>query len=369
MTLVPDGSADNEVGLSSDNDGLIAVMNVAAKADASPSRPTADGKGVADESGEVTCVSTDAAFAVQELEVIGGFKVHPLASRFELIVGKEFDDLVEAVRRAGTVAAVEFHEGLLIDGRNRVRAVEELRRQGVEIELPTTEWQPKGDETLAEHIYSVNVNRRHLTADQRVAHAIEFLPIIRQSRQERQAATRFGADGRNTVAQNSSPPDGPADKPRRTSQEKDAASTVGQLATLCSVTLHKARQGIAFDKALRDGTLGPADFDAVVQGDKLLRNVTPARKSAAGTQSSSRKTARAAVDAMFTNEVDYDDNDEVIVDAIDVVDEWEEAPDVTVDEISRRWERFKGHFAVADHGELRKKLAKIIADEQRAFDR
>jgi len=35
-----------------------------------------------------------------------------------------------------------------------------------------TEWQPKGDETVAEHIYSGNVNRRHLTVDQRVAHAI-----------------------------------------------------------------------------------------------------------------------------------------------------------------------------------------------------
>jgi hypothetical protein len=311
-------------------------------------------------------VATNVAFADQELEVIGGYKVHPLASRFELIVGKAFDDLVDAVRRAGTVAAVELSEGLLIDGRNRVRAVEELRRQSVEVELPTTEWQPKGDETLAEHIYSVNVNRRHLTADQRVAHAIEFLPIIRQSRQERQAATRFGADGRNTVAQNSSPPKGTGEKPSRTSQEKDAASSVGHLKTLCGVSRHKAIQGDALEKGLRDGTVSPEDFAAVIQGTKPLRAVVPGKKKAAGKKTSSKKASRPAIEVMFASEADADG---VIVDAIEVVDELEDTPDVTVDEISRRWERFKSHFAVADHGELRKKLAKIIGDEQREFDR
>ena len=295
-----------------------------------------------------------------ELEVIGGYKVHPAASRFSLIVGKDFDDLVEAVRRAGTVAAVEFHNGLLTDGRNRVRALEELRRQGIVIELPTTEWQPTGDETIEEHIYSVNVNRRHLTPDQRVAHAIEFLPIIRTSRPERLAASRFVADDRNTVAQNSPPPEGTGEKPSRTSQEKDAASSVGQLKTLCGVSRHKASQGIALDKGLRDGTVSPEDFAAVMQGTKPLRAVAPVKK-AAGKKTSSKKAPRPAIDLMFASESDAD--------AIKVVDDLEDTPDVTVDEISRRWERFKNHFAVADHGELRKKLANIIADEQRDFDR
>jgi len=301
-----------------------------------------------------------------ELEVIGGLLVHPLASRFALIVGKEFDDLVEAVQRSGTVAAVEFHDGLLIDGRNRVRAVVELRRQGIEIELPTIEWQPKGEETVAEHIYSVNVNRRHLTVDQRVALAIDFLPTIRQSRLQRQSASRFGAGGRSTAEQNSSPPDGQAEKPTRTSQEKDAASSVGQLATLCGVTRHKASQGITLDKSLKDGTVSLDDFSAVIQGTKPLRKVLPVKKKASGKKPSSKKTSRPAVDLMFTSESHDDD---LIADAINVVDDEQESPDVTVDEISRRWERFKGHFAVADHGELRKKLAKIIADEQREFNR
>ena len=56
------------------------------------------------------------------------------ASRFTE-TGREFADLVEAVQRSGTVAAVEFLDRLLIDGRDRVRAVDELRRQGIDIEL------------------------------------------------------------------------------------------------------------------------------------------------------------------------------------------------------------------------------------------
>jgi hypothetical protein len=123
------------------------------------------------------------------MEEIGGFKVHPLASLFPLIVGKIFDDLVEAAARAGRLQPVEVHDGLLIDGRNRLRVQEELRRRGIEIDLPVVAWEPSGEETVEEHIWSVNANRRHLTDDQRAAIGISFLPFIRRSCQERQAAT------------------------------------------------------------------------------------------------------------------------------------------------------------------------------------
>jgi hypothetical protein len=300
----------------------------------------------------------DSPAAERPLEVIGGFKVHPLASRFPLIIGKEFDDLVEAVQRAGTVAAVEFYEGLLIDGRNRVRAVEELRRQGVEIEVPTTEWQPKGDETVEEHIFSVNVHRRHLTDDQRVALATEFLPIIRQGRQARQAATRFGASARNTVAQNSSPPEGTAEKPSRTSQEKDAASSVGQLATLCGVSRHKASQGIALDKGLRDGTVSPGDFAAVIRGTKPLRELVSPRRNDSRKKSLSQVSTRTAAECMFDDCWGDADATDSTVD-----------PPPTEEEFRHRWDRyFKQHYAITDHCELRKIALRVIDKERRDFD-
>lgn len=283
----------------------------------------------------------------EPLEVIGGFTVHPAASKFPLMVGKDFDELVEAVHRAGTVTAVEMHKGQLIDGRNRVRAVEVLRSRGIEIELPTIEWQPVGDETVEEHIYAVNVHRRHLTDDQRVALATLFLPLIRQRTHERQAATRFGRDGRPAAALTSALPVQPAGGTPRTGRDKDAASAVGQLAMLSNVSRHKALQAAKLYDRVSNGDIPPESLDAVTSGKALLRDVVPGKQRPAA-----RKTSVTVCD--------HTASDECVV-----VDE----PEVTEDEVRRRWERFKMPFAISDHSVLRRVLSRIIAEEQRQFDR
>ena len=297
------------------------------------------------------------------LEVIGGFTVHPLASRFPLIVGKEFDDLVGAIRHAGTLAPVELHDGLLIDGRNRVRAVEELRRQGVEIELPTSEWQPKGDETVEEHIFAVNMFRRHMTDDQRVTLATLLLPAIRESRLQRQAATRFGAAAQNMAATNSPPPSDAVDGPHRSSRHKDAASSVGQLAALCKVSQHKARQAAVLADGVASGAISPAEFDAVTAGAKRLCEIVPARKDADGKRAASKAPSRPAAEFVFDSVWDADDGDDD--DARDA-----SSPEVTEEDVRHRWDRFfKQHYAIADHGELRKIALRVIDQERREFDR
>lgn len=281
-----------------------------------------------------------------ELEVVGGFTVHPLASRFPLIVGKDFDDLVEAAARAGRLQAVEVHEGLLIDGRNRVRVREELRRQGIEIDLPVLAWEPSGEETVEEHIWSVNANRRHLTDDQRAAIGISFLPFIRRSCDARQAATRFGQRG--TVEQNSSPPAEATAGSRRTSREKDAASSVGQFAAMCNIGLHKARQAVAIADRVETGEISSTEIVAVATGAKRLRNVAPAKRSADGKKTAKQKPARPEAELMFAAVPD--------------------SPAPTDQEIRERWERFKRPFAVGDHREVRRLLKQIITEEQREFD-
>jgi hypothetical protein len=348
MTLVPDGSADNEVGLASDNGGFIAIMDVAEATSTTTSQSVAGGEESAEETGEIVGEVTEAAFADQELEVIGGFRVHRLASLFPLIVGEEFDELVEGIRVAGTVAAVEFNDGLLIDGRNRVRAVEELRGRGVEIELPTVEWQPTGDETVEGHIFSVNVHRRHLTDDQRAALGIDLLPIIRRSRKERQAATRFGQRG--AVALISSPP-GEDTAAKRTSREKDAASTVGQFAAMCNIGTHDARQAVALVKGVESGEISSSEIVAVATGKKRLRDVVPSKRSSGKAKPTSKKSSRHAVEALF-----------------EVVSVEDDEPAVTEQEVHRRWEKFKRSFAIADHRELRRLLMKKLRAEQQEFD-
>ena len=236
----------------------------------------ADGVAIIEPTGSVT----DAPTTEPEYEVIGGYRVHRLASRFPLIVGKEFDELVGAAARAGRLQAVEVHGGLLIDGRNRLRVQEELRRRGIEIDLPVVEWEPSGDESVEEHIWSVNANRRHLTDDQRAAIGISFLPFIQRSSLERQAATRFGQRG--PVEEISSPPEEPAATPRRTSRNKDEASSVGQFAAMCRIGIHKARQAVALADGVEVGEISSVEIVAVATGEKRLRDVVPGKRSSGG---------------------------------------------------------------------------------------
>lgn len=282
-----------------------------------------------------------------ELEVVGGFRVHPLASRFPLIVGKDFDDMVESARIARAVTPVELHDGLLIDGRNRVRVVEELRRQGVEIKLPTVEWQPTGDETVEERIFALNVHRRHLSDDQRAALAAYFLPIIRRARRERQEASRFGS--REPAAQISSPPDEPAAATRRTSQEKDAASTVGQFAALCDIGLHKARQAIAIADGVAAGTISPTELDAVAAGEKRLRDVARSAGLACKRKRPTKTSDEPAA--------------ELIIDATPAgFDE---------EEVRRRWDkwwdRFKQGYPITEHRAVHRIATQRLKEEQRKF--
>lgn len=281
-----------------------------------------------------------------ELEVICGFTVHPLASRFPLIVGKEFDDLVEAAARSRRLQPVEVHAGLLIDGRNRLRVQEELSRRGIKIDLPVVEWEPSGEETVEQHIWSVNANRRHLTDDQRAAIGLSFLPFIRRSCDVRQAATRFGQRG--AAEEISSPPAEGTVRSRRTSRDKDAASSVGQFAAMCNIGLHKARQAVALADGVEAGEISGVEINRVATGAKRLRDVSPAKRASGKRRLMSTEIVRPEV--------------ELILDAAP------DSPAPSDQEIRERWERFKQPFAVGDHREVRRLLKQIITEEQREFD-
>lgn len=218
---------------------------------------------------------------VREPEIIAGYPVHPLASKWPLIVGQPFEDFVEAAALSGRLQPVEIHEGFLIDGRNRLRVQEELRRRGTEIDVPVVNWEPSGDETIAGHIWAVNAHRRHQTADQlAVLAASTFLPAIKAEREARQLASRFGSNDEGTAASDSTPPDGQAVTAPRTSAEKDAASSAGCLAALANVSIYKARQAIALHNAVEAGEVSKTEVDAVVAGDKPLSAALPRRKKA-----------------------------------------------------------------------------------------
>jgi hypothetical protein len=312
--------------------GAVETTHAHVRTDASPEEPTGTAPGE--------------SYGTR-LELIAGYRVHPLASKFPLIVGKEFDDLVEAAARAGRLYPVETHKGLLIDGRNRLRVQEELRRRGIEIDLPVVEWEPSGDETVEEHIWSVNANRRHQTADQLAVIALAFLPAIRAAREAQQVASRFGKSRGNAAASKAPPPPGaPAEDGGRTSAEKDAASSAGCLAALANVSHYKARRAIALHDAVEAGEVSEDELDAVLAGEKPLSAAAPRRTKVA------KKKARPEV-------WDEGDDEEIVIDA---------APTPSEAEARRRWTLQASDFAIADLPEWRRLFMKVIGDEQQMYD-
>lgn len=84
---------------------------------------------------------------------------HEYADIFPWIEGQAFDDLVEDIRKNGVLEPIVFHEGAVLDGRNRYMAARQLG-----IEYPYVEYE--GDDPLG-YVISHNLKRRHLTESQR----------------------------------------------------------------------------------------------------------------------------------------------------------------------------------------------------------
>jgi len=88
------------------------------------------------------------------------YAVHPAATLFPLIEGKEFDALVEDIRTHGQMEPIVLDSAnRLIDGRNRARACQVL---GMDVDERVYD----GDD-VTQFVISHNLHRRHLTDGQR----------------------------------------------------------------------------------------------------------------------------------------------------------------------------------------------------------
>lgn len=213
----------------------------------------------------------------QSIEVIGGMKVHPAASLFPLIEGEDFDDLVFSIKTLGVLQPIIVSNGVLIDGRNRLRAVTKLRQEGRTISLPTKELDPETP-NICEYIFDTNAHRRNLTPDQTAMISTDVWPMIAKERDSKQTATQFkpgnnaspdGRRGKESVDPDSDPP-----IPRDTKQ-KNEQSTIGQIAKLAGVSRHKAGQAVAMVKAVEAGELPKEIIQEVRQGTKKLVEALP----------------------------------------------------------------------------------------------
>ncbi|MDX1963223.1 MAG: hypothetical protein SFX18_08725 [Pirellulales bacterium] len=211
-------------------------------------------------------------------ETICGYKVHPAASIFPLVEGEEFENLVYSIERFGLLEPIVFFDGVLVDGRNRLRAIEHLKSLGKwRDDIPRTEWEPQCKNTLSQWIYETNATRRHLTEDQRVAASACIVPLIEAENEAKQKATQFekGKSGNPTgkakeqAETKSSPPD------KRDTKAKDANSTVGKVAARAGTSMHKARQAVALAKAEAAGHVPEGTLQQVASGALKLKDAIP----------------------------------------------------------------------------------------------
>lgn len=218
---------------------------------------------------------------MSEAATIGGYVVHPAAAVFPLIEGDEFDNLVESIINNGIHHPIVVRRGPdadeLIDGRNRLRAVEAAREQGHKVTVPVVEWKDDG-RNVAEWIWDTNAMRRQMTDDGIAIASAAIWPLIAKENEARREAAQFkkgqsgNPSGKKQAATKSSPP------ASRDTKKKDAASTVGQVAAKAGTSMHKARQAIAVQKAIEAGELPAETAKEVMAGKKKLREVAPKKE-------------------------------------------------------------------------------------------
>ena len=92
---------------------------------------------------------------------------------FEDLPDAEFAELVEDIRAHGVLVPIEFDKtGATLDGHQRLRAVKVLADEGVKVDYTSQVRLFDTEEEKRIHARAVNLRRRHLTREQRKAHAL-----------------------------------------------------------------------------------------------------------------------------------------------------------------------------------------------------
>ena len=230
---------------------------------------------------------------MQKPEIICECEIHPAASLFPLMEGTRFQSLVDSIQVHGVQNPIVCSGNVVLDGRNRLRAVEKLRNDGHQIDLPAVQWDC-GDKCMTdtEWITAQNLDRRHLSEDAYVTAQAALNRILRKEAKERQKAG-LKKGSKQPVASKPTP------RGKRDRKAKDAASTAGQVASSSSVSLHKAKQAVKLDQAVEAGLIPEEVQKDVIAGKKKLRDaVKQVPASPKPPKKAAKKKQRAASDVL-----------------------------------------------------------------------
>lgn len=115
--------------------------------------------------------------------------IHPLADIFPMMGPDAFAKLKESIRADGQIDPIITHEGYVLDGRNRLKACNELGKAPTFQQFSTLNLR---NTTPEQYVWAKNMERRHLTDEQRAAIAVKW-----SQRLEEDARRRQIEEGRN----------------------------------------------------------------------------------------------------------------------------------------------------------------------------
>jgi hypothetical protein len=110
-------------------------------------------------------------------------KYHRLSKYFPLLKGEEFDLLKQDIKENGQLEEIVLCDDEILDGVNRWRAIEELQKEGIDIE-PATKALDNGISPL-NYVISMNLRRRHLNESQIGIISVEMRPEIESEVEEK----------------------------------------------------------------------------------------------------------------------------------------------------------------------------------------
>lgn len=118
-------------------------------------------------------------------------QAHPAAELFPLLSGDEYESFKADIEKNGLIEPIWLCEGKILDGRNRYRACTEL---GIE-----PKFQPYRGESPLAFVWSLNVERRHLSKSQHAAIGVEMLPLFQEEAEKRRNQAEGRPQGEKSV--------------------------------------------------------------------------------------------------------------------------------------------------------------------------
>jgi hypothetical protein len=205
------------------------------------------------------------------------YRSHPVADLFPMLEpgSRQYNDLQESMLTVGLLEPIMVDGDIILDGRNRLAICIANR-----IAPKFIEWSTQGIELdQPDWIFERNVNRRHLTDEQRAALYVSYNAWIRDEARRENAQFKEGnlESRKGGLAKAGKLPmnpksDSSAAKPKRDIAAMNANSTAGKVAAATGVSRYKAQQILTLNKQAKagDASAGKA-MEEIKTGRKSLK--------------------------------------------------------------------------------------------------